>query len=152
MIAFTPEILHSFDKSVLCWLATASADGQPNVSPKEIFLPDGDRHVLIANIASPQSVRNIREHPSVCVSFVDIWVQKGYQLKGVAEILDHRHADYARCKEKLETLTGGNFPFHTLTRIEVLDIRPIIAPRYRLFPETTEAEQIASARRAYGVD
>lgn len=27
----------AIETSVLCWLATVDADGQPNVSPKEIF-------------------------------------------------------------------------------------------------------------------
>ena len=47
------------DKSVLCWLSTASAEGIPNVSPKELFVFDENNMLLIANIASPQSIRNI---------------------------------------------------------------------------------------------
>lgn len=34
---FSNELLESIDKSVLCWLATASGEGIPNVSPKEMF-------------------------------------------------------------------------------------------------------------------
>lgn len=33
----TNEIKKYIDQSVLCWLATVSTDGVPNVSPKEIF-------------------------------------------------------------------------------------------------------------------
>ena len=71
------EIKNYIERSVLCWLATADAAGVPNVSPKEIFVPFGDDHLLIANIASPESVKNIRGNPHVCVSFVDVFVQKG---------------------------------------------------------------------------
>ena len=49
----TSEVAESIDCSVLCWLATVSSDGIPNVSPKEAFLHDGQGRVLIANIASP---------------------------------------------------------------------------------------------------
>jgi uncharacterized protein len=31
--------------SVLCWLATVDADGQPNVSPKEIICTPGARRL-----------------------------------------------------------------------------------------------------------
>ena len=40
-------------RSVLCWLATVDAEGQPNVSPKEIWSVADDEHVVVAHIASP---------------------------------------------------------------------------------------------------
>jgi len=42
----------------MCWLATVDRHGQPNVSPKEIFAAFDSEHLVIANIASPSSVRN----------------------------------------------------------------------------------------------
>ena len=150
-MTLTTPVIEAIEKSVLCWLATSSRDHIPNVSPKEIFTHFGDTHMLIANIASPQSVRNILENPHVCVSFIDIWVQKGYQLKGPAQIIHRREEGFAEREEHLLPLTGGNFPFNQIISIQVGQIKPIIAPRYRLFPETTEEEQIASARKAYGL-
>ena len=56
-----------FDQFVLCWLATVSEKGVPNVSPKELFIFEREKQLLIANIASPQSVKNIRANPtSLC--------------------------------------------------------------------------------------
>ncbi|MEL6255795.1 MAG: pyridoxamine 5'-phosphate oxidase family protein [Bacteroidota bacterium] len=60
------EIKDYIDRSVLCWLATSSAENFPNVSPKEIFAFYGSDKIIIANIASPQSIRNIREHFDRC--------------------------------------------------------------------------------------
>ena len=57
---FSAEFLRLRAGSVLCWLATVDDHGMPNVSPKEIFCCHGERELLIANIASPQSVRNIK--------------------------------------------------------------------------------------------
>ncbi len=143
------DIQQSIEKSVLCWLATCSTDLVPNVSPKEIFDAYGDHHIIIANIASPQTVRNIRANPKVCLSFIDILVQKGYQLKGKAEIVDASHADFADMEAVFLRMTHGKYPFETITKIAVESVKPIIAPRYILFPETTEAQQIESARKAY---
>jgi len=56
----------------LCWLATVSEEGVPNVSPKELFVFEGEKHLLIANIASPQSVKNIQANCQVCVSGINI--------------------------------------------------------------------------------
>jgi len=48
-------------------------------------------------------------------------------------------------------MTGGQFPFATITKITVRQVKPIIAPKYLLYPETTEKEQIKSARKAYRI-
>lgn len=56
------EVLERMETSVLCWLATVSKDGMPNVSPKEAFMHDGHGKILIAHIASPQSVGNLESN------------------------------------------------------------------------------------------
>ncbi|MEM8507620.1 MAG: pyridoxamine 5'-phosphate oxidase family protein [Bacteroidota bacterium] len=144
------EIKTVAHKSVLCWLATASDENIPNVSPKEVFAVYGDDMVIIANIASPQSVRNIKHNANVCVSFIDILVQKGYQLKGKARIIGAKDAEFPPMEKILMKMTGGKFPFSTLTAITIEQSKPIIAPRYSLYPETTEKEQIVSAKKRYG--
>ncbi|MEM8525098.1 MAG: pyridoxamine 5'-phosphate oxidase family protein [Bacteroidota bacterium] len=147
----TPTILNSIEKSVLCWLATADDQGFPNVSPKEIFVPWNNQHLLIANIASPQSAKNIRANAKVCVSFIDILVQKGFQLKGTAQIVTEAEKQFPILAVPLLKMTGGKFPFQELFYIEVEKVKPIIAPRYWMYPETTEEEQIASARKVYSI-
>jgi predicted pyridoxine 5'-phosphate oxidase superfamily flavin-nucleotide-binding protein len=145
----TLDVKASMDSSVLCWLATVSTRGQPNVSPKEVFCAYGSRHILIANIASPQSVKNIRENAKVCVSFIDILVQKGYQVKGLAEIIYRKDPQFGELEKPLLRITQGNFPFSQVIKIDVEKVKPIIAPRYWLYPDTTEEEQIESALNTY---
>ena len=144
-------IKKSIDKCVLCWLATSSHDHVPNVSPKEIFSCFGAAEIIIANIASPQSVRNIRQNEKVCISFIDILIQKGYQLKGKAVILEKSDPGYDQREMVLTRMTKGKFPFASIISIEVNQVKPIIAPSYILYPETTEPEQIESARKTYGI-
>lgn len=146
----TTEIKEYMDRSILCWLATVSTENIPNVSPKEIFNYYGTNNIIIANIASPQTVHNIRRNENVCVSFIDILAQKGFQLKGKAKIVGKDDLGFSEMEKILTEMTGGNFPFDTITRIKVDKAKPIIAPKYFLFPETTEKEQIESAKRAYG--
>ena len=146
----TEEIKNCVDKSVLCWLATSSADNLPNVSPKEVFAVYGDKHIIVANIASPQTMKNIVENNQVCISFIDILVQKGFQLKGTASIIRKSEPEFVRMKTVLEEITKGLFPFSSIIEISVEKIKPIIAPKYVLYPGTSEAEQIDDARRTYG--
>lgn len=146
----TTEIKEYINKSVLCWLATVSNKNIPNVSPKEIFNYYETDKIIVANIASPQSVRNIKQNENVSVSFIDILVQKGFQVKGKAKIIGKTDSEFSEMEKILTEMTGGNFPFATITDITVEQVKPIIAPKYILYPETTETEQIENAKKTYG--
>lgn len=147
----TAEIKKYIHQSVLCWLATSSADNTPNVSPKEIFHYHGDSNIIIANIASPQSIKNIYENNKVCVSFVDILVQKGFQLKGIATIINKNESSFNEIAKPLLEMAGDKFPFGTIINIHVESVKPILAPSYILYPDTTsEHEQIESSKKNYG--
>ncbi len=139
------------DRSVLCWLATSSSENIPNVSPKEVFAFYPENAIIIANIASPQSVKNIKENNKVCVSFIDVFVQKGFQIKGKAEIVSKKDVAYAPMEAIILKMTKGMFPFSNIIKISIDDVKKIIAPKYILYPETTEEDQIASAKKTYGV-
>ncbi len=142
------DIKKYMNQSVLCWLATASQDNIPNVSPKEVFTYFED-YIIIANIMSPQSAKNIKENPNVCLSFIDILVQKGYQVKGAAEVISKHQPEFETLKQPLLKITEGKFPFSSIFKISVESTKTIIAPKYILYPKTTEQEQIESAKKAY---
>lgn len=147
----TPEIVESSKRAVLCWLATVDDAGVPNVSPKEIFATV-EGHVVVANIASPGTVRNLAANRAVCLSFVDIFVQKGFKLKGVARTIRPDEPTFGRWVAPLEAMTGGRFPIHAVILVQVTSAEPLLAPSYRLYPnETTEAGQVEAAMRTYGV-
>ena len=146
---FTPEIRDRVRFCVLAWLATADSNGNPNVSPKEVYKLYGEDEILIANIASPGSVKNIWQNSSVCLSVLDILAQKGYQFKGQAEILDAQSPEFESRESELLKITKGKYPFKSLTRIRVESIKPILAPSYWLFPDSTEAQKIEEAKQQY---
>lgn len=141
----------SIGASVLCWLATADTDGFPNVSPKEIFAAFGDDEIIVASIASPVTAANIAANPKVCISFVDVFRQKGFKIKGLADSLDPSHAGFAARAATLQALAGPKFEITSLHRIKIARISRILAPSYSQYPETDEAEMIASAYATYRV-
>ncbi|MBN8449344.1 MAG: pyridoxamine 5'-phosphate oxidase family protein [Candidatus Accumulibacter sp.] len=140
------------ERSVLCWLATADESGQPNVSPKEVFAVADDKHIVVANIASPGSAKNIHINSKVCLSFIDVFAQKGFKVFGVASDVTPEAAEYFRWVEPLRMMAGDRFPIHSVFVVRATAVEPIIAPSYRLYPsETTEASQVQAALRTYGV-
>lgn len=147
----TPTTKLAIEQVVLCWLATTSLDGQPNVSPKEVFTHFADDSVVIANIASPGSARNIRDSPLVCVSLIDIFSQKGFKIRGPAAVLRAGDEDFAEIEAKLTEITRGEYPFASVFRVWACEVSEIIAPSYILKPEITDAERVQAAMRNYGV-
>lgn len=152
MTLLTEPIREAARRSVLCWLATVDAEGQPNASPKEVWAIADDQHVVVAHIASPISARNIAQHPQVCLSFVDVFVQKGFKLLGTAREVRAVDPEFATWAKPLLAMVGQRFVIHSVLVIRVTSVAPIVAPSYRFYPdETTEASQVESAMRAYKV-
>jgi predicted pyridoxine 5'-phosphate oxidase superfamily flavin-nucleotide-binding protein len=148
----TDAVRASAQGSVLCWLATVDAEGQPNVSPKEVWAIADDQHVVVAHIASPVSARNIAQQPQVCLSFVDVFVQKGFKLKGTAQEVRASDPAFKRWAAPLLSMVGQRFAIQSVWVIRVTSVAAIVAPSYRFYPDvTTEASQVANAMRTYNV-
>lgn len=148
---FTQEVIKYIDQSVLCWLATSDKDNFPNVSPKEMFTHFEDNKILIANIASPNTVANILENSNVCVSFIDVFVEKGFKIKGQAKIIDKDEDDFAIKSKPLTDLFSDKFPIIAIIEIKAQKVEPIIAPSYFLYPEITEEVRIKNSMDTYQV-
>lgn len=148
----TSAVKQIIDKSVLCWLATCSLDGEPNVSPKEMFTYAADDTLIIANVASPHTIHNISENPKVCVSMVDIFTQKGYKLKGRAVLIEPDNAHYSVLVQPLHALFTDQYPIKSIMQIKVERVATIVAPSYWLYPDRSEAKQIENALSTYGVE
>ena len=71
----------------LGFVATVSADGTPNLSPKGTLDVWDDEHLAFLDIHSPATVANLRARPAVEVNVVDPIVRKGYRFKGRGEVL-----------------------------------------------------------------
>jgi predicted pyridoxine 5'-phosphate oxidase superfamily flavin-nucleotide-binding protein len=152
MTLLTEPIRETARRSVLCWLATVDAEGQPNVSPKEVWTIADEQHVVVAHIASPISARNIAQHPLVCLSFVDVFVQKGFKLLGRAREVLADDPEFATWAKPLLAMVGQRFTIQSVLVIQVQSVAAIVAPSYHFYPhETTEASQVASALRQYGM-
>lgn len=147
----TDEVKNSINESILCWLATLNENGEPNCSPKEVFTFRGDSELIIADIASPESVKNIKNNKNVCVSFVHVFKQKGFKLKGAANYFSANDSKYEELYPLVQSFVGDTFPVRGIIQIRITKVSPIIAPAYYMVEGTTEESQINSAKIVYGV-
>lgn len=87
MVTIPKEVL-DFLPGKLAWVATASCNGEPNVTPKGTLRLLDDQHVSFADLFSRKTRQNLRENPKVAVTVVDAKSGKGYQLKGTADLVE----------------------------------------------------------------
>jgi hypothetical protein len=82
-----PQDIQDFIKGKMAWVATASADGIPNSTPKGSARVIDDQHLVFADLFSLKTRANLKVNPKVAVTVVDEKSHKGYQLKGIAELV-----------------------------------------------------------------
>ena len=86
------------------------------------------------------------------MSFVDVFVQKGFKIVGTARNVRPGEPGFDAWAAPLAALAGPRFPIHSVIVVEAVAVEAILAPSYRLYAaETTEPAQIRSAMHRYGV-
>jgi len=83
-----PKQVQDFLPGKLAWVATASHNGVPNVTPKGTLKLLDENHVVFADLFSLKTRKNLLENNQVAVTIVDATTAKGYQIKGTAEVVD----------------------------------------------------------------
>jgi uncharacterized protein len=78
----TDEMKRMIEHLRLCYVATATPDGKPNLSPKGTLKVWDDETVVFADIASPTTIRNLRVNPFIEINIVDPFIRRGYRFKG----------------------------------------------------------------------
>src|SRR4029453_12910554 len=83
----TDDMKHLVAELRLCYAATVTPDGRPNLSPKGTLRVVDDDHLAFLDIASPVTVENLKKNPHIEINIVDPFLRRGYRFKGTAEIL-----------------------------------------------------------------
>ena len=78
----TPEMRRIVEEQRLGFAATICEDGTANLSPKGTVTVLDDDHLMFADLASPQTVKNLRTNPSIEINVVDPVIRKGFRFKG----------------------------------------------------------------------
>jgi predicted pyridoxine 5'-phosphate oxidase superfamily flavin-nucleotide-binding protein len=82
-----PKYVQDFFPGKMCWVATATRAGVPNVTPKGTVKVLDDQHLIFADLFSLKTRQNLEQNTHVAVTVIDLVTHKGYQVKGTAELL-----------------------------------------------------------------
>jgi len=129
MAKITDEMARMIAELRLCYVATVTPDGRPNLSPKgSLRVVDGD-HLAFADIMSPQTMRNLKENPYVEINIVHPFLRRGYRFKGRCDIFTEGETFHLVANE-LWQREGRQYPVNAVVRIEVETALPVRSPAY----------------------
>ena len=106
----------------LCYVATASNDGQPNVSPKGSIVVLDDDHLAFADIMSPGSRANLEENKRVAIYVCRPEKFQGFQFKGTVE-LSKEGPVYDRLAADIEKKGLKLPPIQNAVKVKIAEIR-----------------------------
>src|SRR5215471_18479656 len=118
MATLTDEMKRAITEIHLCYVATVTPEGRPNLSPKGTLRAWDDDHVVFADIASPQTVANVAANPYVEINIVNPFSRRGYRFKGRAEV--ERDGElFTTIARELREQHGPAFPVNGVVKVRV---------------------------------
>lgn len=113
----------------LGYVATVSADGTPNVSPKGSLAVWDDDHLVFADIESPRTIRNLASNPNTEINVVDPFSRKGFRFRGTAEII-RTGATYWKILERYRREGADVRRVRSIALVRIQHAAPLASPVY----------------------
>ncbi|MFO0837714.1 MAG: pyridoxamine 5'-phosphate oxidase family protein [Phycisphaerae bacterium] len=118
----------------LCFAATVTPDGRPNLSPKGTIRVWDDEHLFFCDIASPATRANLAGNPWMELNVVDPISRRGYRFFGRATIHIgdevHRAASSRIAEEE-----GAAYPVVAVVLLHVESAASLVSPGYAHVPD-----------------
>jgi predicted pyridoxine 5'-phosphate oxidase superfamily flavin-nucleotide-binding protein len=81
------ESMKSALRNNICYLATSSKDGVPNVIPVGLVEVLDDSTIAVVDVRMDKTRRNLKENENVALAVTDSNKLQGYQFKGKASVV-----------------------------------------------------------------
>jgi uncharacterized protein len=113
----------------LCFAATVTPDGRPNLSPKGTIRVWDDTHIFFRDIFSPGTRANLASNPLIELNVVEQLSRRGYRFFGRAKL--HRGDDIFReATKRVFGEEGAKYPVEAVVLIEVERAEAVVSPGY----------------------
>jgi predicted pyridoxine 5'-phosphate oxidase superfamily flavin-nucleotide-binding protein len=126
------DIAACFEGLIPAEIATASADGVPNVTHLSRVHMLDDERVVLSNQFFSKTVRNLAENPTACVVVIDPTTYDSYRLLVQYERTERRGPLFERLRRDVDAiaaLTGmeGVFKLKSADVYRVLELELVVA-------------------------
>lgn len=130
METITDEMANFMNEVRLGFVATASRDGKPNVSPKGSIVRYSSTQIAFAEIRSPDTIKNITVNPAVEVSVISPTIRRGYLFSGVGRVVKNG-SEFDEMVRRFKDI-GIKSPIGAAVIIDVEQIEETRSPLYDL--------------------
>ena len=132
----TPDMRAVIDAAHLCFCATVTPDGRPNLSPKGTIRAWDDARLFFLDIASPRTRANLQASPHVELNVVDQLSRRGWRFRGTGEV----HLDdevYRKATRRIRMEEGVRYAAASVVLVQVETAEPLVSPGYLHVPDET---------------
>ena len=113
----------------LCFAATVSPDGKPNLSPKGTIRVWDDQHLFFLDIASPGTRANLQARPWMELNVVEQLSRRGYRFFGPVT-LHVGDAVFREATRRVEGEERASYPVAAVVLLALERAAPLISPGY----------------------
>ena len=128
MFVITENIKDFLNLQKLAYVATVSHDGRPNISPKGTVIGWDSETLAFADIRSPDTMRNLKDHPDVEINVIDPLSRKGFLFQGKASIVEDEFV-YAKILNHYRQ-NGVKSKINSIVLVAVSNVSDVTSPLY----------------------
>ena len=113
----------------LCFAATVTPDGRPNVSPKGTIRVWDETHLFFLDIASPRTRANLAAHPFLELNVVDQLSRRGYRFSGQTTLHESDEI-FERAVAMVLAAEDATYSVESVVLLAVEHAAPLLSPGY----------------------
>ena len=132
----------------LCFAATVTPDGRPNLSPKGTIRVWDDTHLFFLDIASPGTRENLVRSPYLELNVVEQLSRRGYRFAGRASVHPPGSVTYVEGVRRVYDDSLPADPPRGVVLLAVDRAAPLLSPAYWRGTDETALRAIWRERRA----
>lgn len=137
----TPDMKAVIHSQKLCYVATVTADGKPNLSPKGTLRVYGGDTLFFCDLGSPNTRKNLTTNPYMEINVVDILSRRGYRFFGQASVITS--GDVFNMAIKILKDEGEfKYKVNAIVMLKVERAAPLISPGYLHVHDEWEMREI----------
>ncbi len=144
----TPDMRAVIEAVHLCFAATVTPDGRPNLSPKGTIRVWDDTHLFFLDIASPGTRANLAHSPWMELNVVEQLSRRGYRFFGKAEVYEPGGPLYEEGLRRVLDPTIPATPIAAVVLLALERVAPLLSPGYWSVGDENALREIWRSRRA----
>ena len=132
----------------LCFAATVTPGGMPNVSPKGTVRVWDHAHLYFLDLASPGTRANVAHAPWMELNVVDQTSRRGYRFFGRAALHGPGSPVYDEATARVVAEEGHAYDAAAVVLLAVERAAPLVSPGYQHVPDEAAMRRAWYARRS----